>query len=287
MWYRIIEKQLENGKNPLGDYCTGGIRVKKKLTLLLATMMVLVAALALTGCPAGSGGEKSSTSGTPYEQYMTAAKALANAKGYSMDTDVDMSLEIMGQKMDIPIKGSILYSRKSDTDVQMKTVQKTTILGQEMEIISYFKDGYLYTETLGTKTKMESPLSSVMATSSAPEFAKGAIKDSSSKKGEGGTEMSFTVDGSAMKDIVTKNMSGMGEMISADDMVFGDAKIVTTINGEEIVNFSMKITFEMTIQEQKTDCTMTLKMQNIKMGDQSIEYPNDLDSYQAAATGTK
>ena len=263
-------------------------KVKKKLILVLSVIVVLVSVFAMAGCQnkaanGGDGGSKAASgSGDAYEYYTNAQKAMTASKGYTMDMKMEMKMSLAGQSMDIPIESKVIYSQKSEKQIEMKMTQKTSVMGQTMDSTVYYKDGFVYTETAGQKVKMATPMESLINGVSSPEIEKDAIKDSSVEKVSGGTKIKLTIDGKSLDSMVNQVLQSMAAAgASEDSMSFGDAKFSGVVDSDGMLSeMSMEMTYAIEIEGEKSEGNIKLTMKNIKFGDQTVDFPKDLDTYQ-------
>jgi hypothetical protein len=255
---------------------------KRFVTSVFAIGFALM--LSLSGCGEGTGDSKAD-----YELYAVAAAAMNEAAGIEMDMDMTTSVEgdAAGFDSDLKMTSNLKMFKKSDTDFEMEMRQTTNVLGTAVDTTSYFKDGNMYINMGEEKMKMALPMEDAIAqaNASAMEFEQSAIKNSSSKDVDNGKEVSFTVSGDALKDYMEKGTQGaLAGLGTGLDMSFGDATITSVIDSDgNMVSLSMKMTFDMSADGEKTAMTISIDMHNIVIGDIVIDFPADLDSYEEIA----
>ena len=264
--------------------------MKKIISVVLILVLSVAMTVAFGGCKSGgtsgtsgtsSSGASAAASGDAYEVYTAANTALQAAAGFSADTDITMGMTVAGQKMDIALTGDILYSKVSDSEIQMQMNQSMDLSGAAIQMESYYKDGYMYTSVMGMKQKMQTPLEQAMTTGQTPNFKKEDIKDSSITESGGNKVLNFTIAGEGLKDVVMQSMpSSLVSTASAADFTFTDAKITATVDADgNMISSEVSMTFTMTVSGQAMDASMDMKTNNIKIGAQTITFPADLDTY--------
>jgi hypothetical protein len=271
--------------------------------MLAVAVFAIILVVALSACGAGgqgSGGASdaegesaNSVGGDAYALYTNAAEALQDADGYEMDMNIKMAMDIAGQSTSTDITSHFVINDPAG-NIEMKSEQSMSVLGQDMDNTTYIKDGSLYTETLGQKIKMSMDDEMLKAqASNVVVFPEDAIIDEKIDDADGGKKISFTLKGEAMADFVKKQMAGAGD-VEGVDMSFGDAEISALIDGDgKLVECTTTISLAMgagtAAEETSTDAAaadeeefstdMTISMNNIKIGKTAIDFPADLDTY--------
>jgi hypothetical protein len=158
--------------------------------------------------------------------------------------------------------------------------QSMSMLGQEFDAKLYYKDGYLYTDagSLG-KTKMASSEDEAFGQASRlVNFPESAIKDKNSKEVADGTEVSFTVDGSALKDFISDELAQLGA--DGESVEFGDASIVAVVSKDgTLISEKVQMDFSLSVSGESINASMTMDVTDIAFSNVKIEFPDDLDSY--------
>jgi hypothetical protein len=268
--------------------------------MLAVAVFAIILVVALSACETGGGGASdtkdkaaNSVGGDAYALYTNAAEALQGADGYSMDMDIKMAMDIAGQSTSTDITSNFVVNDPAG-NIEMRSEQSLSILGQDMVTTSYIKDGNLYSEALGQKMKMPMDAEALKAqASNVVVFPKDAIIDEKIDDADGGKKISYTLKGEAMSDFVKKQMASVSEVEDLD-ISFGDAKISALVDGDgKMAECTITISFAMDMgaaaEETTTDAAaadaekfstdMTINMKNIKIGKTAIEFPADLDTY--------
>lgn len=70
-----------------------------------------------------------------------------------MTYDIDMTLELAGESMDMTTSSTAKMSGMNTDDMQINMAMNVGAQGQEMDMNVYYTDGYYYTDSMGTKIK--------------------------------------------------------------------------------------------------------------------------------------
>jgi hypothetical protein len=244
------------------------------------------AMLTLSGCGAPGGDIDAD-----YQLYEAASAAMNEAVSIEMDMNTTMNMKSGEEGSDFGFKmeGNIKTIKKSDTEFEMEMRQTTDMLGASSETVTYFKDGYMYIEMDGERIKMELPMEDALAqaNNSAMVFDQSAIQKSSSKDTDGGKEIVFTVSGDALKDYIEQGTAGaLAGLNEGVDINYGDSIITAVIDKDiNMVSLSLSMSFDIAAVEEGESVTteITIDMFNISTDNITIDFPADLDSYEAIA----
>jgi hypothetical protein len=270
--------------------------MKRKLFLALLLSLVMTTVFALSGCgtapgaaegapvgsAAGNTGGNPAAGGSDFARYTAASEALAKADSVSMDITSETSMGLGDDAYNMMMTGSVKQIRKSATELEMAMELSINVAGQPLTTTSYFKDGYMYTDTMGSKYKMATPIDDALNKSNmqAAQFDESMIINSSSEKTADGTQLNFIVAGSALSAMVGDQLGGLTGSGDTPAMSFGDATISALIDkAGNLKAYSVELTFGPADETDAGVATMKVSMQNIQFGGVTIDFPADLDSY--------
>jgi len=189
----------------------------------------------------------------------------------------------MDINMDMAIKATDITSE----NMVMSMTGTMNMLGQEMPVTSYYKDGYNYTETMGVKTKTETPLaeaqSMISQNSAFSEIPSDAFKTLEMKEIDNGYELTYVADGAKVAELATSLMGSMGQStVAAEDLTINDISGTMSVDKDYVVTAqTMKLDMVMNVEGSEMTATMELDMKINASGDAvTVELPEDLDSYQ-------
>ena len=259
--------------------------MKKKLIRIFTVVLALTMIFALTACKAEnapddeqlSPEEKVEKEVSPYSLYTKASKAMQDAKDLSMVINMSVS----GGTEDMSMNGPVQAIMTSETEREMLMTLNVTMMGQEIPMTMYYKEGFAYFEMMGRKFKqpMGSEQASAQANVGRVEFPEDAIKNQSMKEIPSGTELSFTIDGSKMEGIVSGSLGGMDKLFGDMSFEYGDLTIVATLDTQENLT-GMSLNAEVSSTADATQRGLiTIAMTDIQLGGVVITAPPDLESY--------
>jgi hypothetical protein len=252
--------------------------MKKILSVVLSVVLVLSCVFILSSC--NSLGTKT------YDIYMNALEKLNKAE--SVLYKGKMNMEVAGDEC-FSLKADFEVSQvtRSESDMDLKMVMSIDMYGMKLKTTSYFKDGFLYTETMGHKMKMEMPLEEAISQqlSMKPiEFPATAIKNETVKDTkDGGKKISFKLDGSAVDDLMDMlDLDGLG--ISDDgsmDMKFNDFELSVTVdNNGDFKTLKMDFAIDINANGEAMNIIYNITMNIVQIGGVTVNFPADLDTYE-------
>ena len=258
----------------------------------ICVVLVLAMAFGLVACGGGSGsggGSNSNTTPPPpppptaYELYTRASEALDNAGSMETETTTEMSMRFGEESMDISMESTIKVVYP-ENDMELEMLSTMDVMGTNQETSAYYKGGYYYIQTMGMKMKVPMDLDSIRDTANtqALDFSEDAVKDQSSDSAEGGTRVTFTLDGSAIADAMEKQLAGMVDGLGGEgaSMSFGDISLSAVVGADETMkSIDMAFSFDMEMQGESISCDMAMTMVIVRLGGVSITFPDDLDTY--------
>lgn len=247
--------------------------MKKMLALLMSGIMVL----SLAAC-------SGDTAKTPEELYDEAVAKSANLSAMDAEMDITMDMDMGGMTLGMTMTADMQTKKVSDTDVQMAMVMKTAILGQEVSIEEYFKDGNLYMND-GMGTKVMAPIDySVVADSVQMNSAtsRDFMDHLEMIEQEGNYVFNYTISTDKLDDYLASAMGDMEEML-------GDtgSYTISEMSGQCIVDKDLNVlsdnvhmVMDMTMEGQTMSIAMDLGIKYNAIGDDVVvNFPEDLDSY--------
>lgn len=228
--------------------------MKKCLMLFLA----LATALSLAACK----GEKD-----PKVIYDDASKKTSELASMDVITAINMQMtqgeDSTDVKMNLDMKMADL-----NTDKMKYLAQGTTsVMGQNLDLLMYYENGYYYMSTMGQKVKYAMDLDAIMKevkkNTEGANVSSSYMKDITVKKDGDNELLTFTVDADKMGDYVKELMTQMGTNSQTQDLTY----TIKEASGEATVNKEGYFT--------NSKVKMTLEM---KSGDKTVGIVMDTDS---------
>jgi hypothetical protein len=258
--------------------------MKRKLITLSAVAMVLVLTVSLSACGGGSDSSSGSDNSASYKAFAAAYEELNDSKQQSMNMDLQINMDIAGTESEMAIKGPVKVI--TGDSMQLESSLQTKMYGMDIEMNMWFKDGYMYIESMGQKMKQPMDEETALASSNASvtTFEEKYLKNTTKKSITGGTEYTFEVEGAALKALAGDTAGSSGIDLESDSIKWGDATVKVVLDkAGKIVSQEIVLSFEMEESDQTSKVDMTMKISDIKTSGVTIDYPADLDTYQATA----
>jgi hypothetical protein len=245
--------------------------MRKYLLVLLMLLLALPSAACVT------------KQATAHDIYSKAAVAMGNATSLAVKTDMGMYITEYGTSTEVVMTGSVKVNKKSKTDVEVLTEVVVNIYGQNVSVTTYYKDGTSYVGAGTQKYRVEVPLEDFLQqTNTEPfSFPDTAVLDQQVMEKDGGKELSFTLDGSALSDAIIKQVGSFTELVGEEAAFsIGDVKYVVLVDGQGYLKTTdMNFDMQARIEDETRGFTMRIGIEYEQINDVVIDFPDDLDSY--------
>ena len=261
--------------------------MKRRMSKITVIMLVLVLALSMAACGSNDdSGSDNANEESPLDLYNAASKKMNEVDSYSATADMEMAMSVQGQSIDTSsdVDMKIVNKEENNIEFQTKILTESPLTEQPIEQNQYYRDGFLYTEGQGAKTKtalnMEDAIKSANSASTG-EISSDAVKEQSVTDKDGGKEVTLTLDGAKMKDQIGSAAGQLEQYgASVDDITMSDTKLVAVIDSDGNIK-SNNMEFSMTTEVQGQEVTMDMKINMIveQIGGVKVEFPSDLDTY--------
>ena len=244
-----------------------------KETKLMKKFLSVMLMLAITISLLVSCGSKEPTA----KDIVDAIKKTSDLESDEMDIDMEMSMSAEGMSFDIPMELTVKTAVVDGEEV-IESEISMEMLGMAIETKTYTVDGYVYTETMGQKTKAPVDESDDSTPSfEITDFEEEDIESFEVSEDDDGTKFDIVLKKGALDD----QLGGMlGEdMIGESEVSYKDIKMAVVINDEGYV-VKYEIEFEAESDEAgeisaKIDIEVKNPGKEVK-----IELPDDLDTYE-------
>ena len=261
----------------------------KKLVSVLSVL--LMCALLLTSCA-----QKEA-----YDLYVEMNEAMLSVKSSDVTADVIVKMGTSEGDIDISMKMDMQQIARSETDIDLK-MDMIMDLGEvgaeigmpQMQMNMYFTGGWMYYDMMGQKIKMQIDLENAMemvsfadVSAMSIDFEKEAVTNSSVKAVGENKELSFTLNGDMLGDMLNQMAGemmqglGMGENVSIS---FGDVTYTAVIGKdslpkEEHMIFSIDMEFMVEGKSEAATAEYDMKMTNNAFNSiEAIDFPS-FDDY--------
>ncbi|MCL2577355.1 MAG: hypothetical protein FWE27_04815 [Defluviitaleaceae bacterium] len=275
---------------------------KIKISLLILVMAMLFASCTPETGETQTGGNATNveTQGTnnetpsvdgeqrsAYEIYLLASEKLDNVDSMIMDSRTVMNMNMDGETTEMIMDAVIEMVVHSETDIDMRMVSTTKADGMEMPSEVYFRNGIMYMDMMGMQMKMPMPLEDMLEQlqgSGALVFPEEAVLSASMNEVADSTEITFTLSGSVMSDMIDSLTGGMLASMGLDSMSMsvdmGDIEYFAVIDASDMLTaMNMKMSMSMEADGEVIDMDIDMAMDVIRIGGVTINFPDNLDDF--------
>lgn len=241
--------------------------------------LALITVLLLVGMMAGCG--KKMTAEERFDTVMN-----KNSKIMSMESEAEtkMTMTVDNESMDMAMDMDIKMQRTEDK-LEMSTETTNKVLGQEMEMDIYYKDGYYYMTMMGEKLKMPMNIEDMLKQvegANLPQLAVADMQKFEMKKQDADYQFTYTVKPEAMNKYMEQAMSVVGDTGAApeDIKILAMSGVITANKDNVLKNQSTYIEMETTMEGKTMNIKVDMDCEYKSIGKPvTIEYPSDLDTY--------
>ena len=185
--------------------------MKKKYFNMTLALLACAGVITMTGC-----GKKD-----PFTVYSDAAKKTAELSSMEMTYDIDMTLELAGESMDMTTSSTAKMSGMNTDDMKINMAMKVGAQGQEMDMNVYYTDGYYYADSMGTKMKylmdLEQAQKELASTGLQTDMKKEDFKAISLEAEDQVVGMVVLSADQTAGDILTVSQSGLGRRTDSEE----------------------------------------------------------------------
>ena len=242
--------------------------MKRFLTVLMSAAMVL----SLAAC-------SQETAKTPEEIYDEALVKSMSLDALDGDMEIAMDMDMGGMTLGMKMSADMQIKKISDTESEMAMVMNTSILGQEVVIEEYFKDGYLYmNDGAGTKVKAPFEYSEIagqatMNTATSRDFMD---KLEMTEDENGNYVFNYTIAQDKMNEYLSDALEGNTGSYTIGEMT-GTCVIDKDYN---VLSDKVHMVMNMTAEGQEVAMSVDVSIVYNAVGDAvTVSFPDDLDSY--------
>lgn len=213
-----------------------------------------------------------------------------NAELTDMQIKADLTMEFSAQGITMPVKialDSSIQQAKSQTPLS-STQATVSVLGMEIPMNLYTKDGYTYMDSMGAKIKQKADTQTTAALASG--MMNGfSVEDLTELKAEtqnGKTVLSAKLNGEAL---MKGALEGTEQILGQENSIYklGDVTVTATVSKQghtEKLTLQAPVIFD---EQTQSESELSLTVEIVKTGkDVSVELPQDLDSYTEASEDT-
>ena len=197
--------------------------MKRKLLKGAAAVLSAAMLLSMTGCGAKE---------DPRAVLNAAMTKNAEMSDSDMDLSMDMSVDQDGISISVISDGNMKISGANTENMlylaDIKMDMSAQGESQTIDTVTFYQDGYCYTETMGTKLKyavdLESMIETINQSTGLASMDTSYFKDLTLKKNGDARTISFTTDPSQMNEYVSEIMGALGGGLTGG----GDAEMTVS-----------------------------------------------------------
>ena len=226
----------------------------KKMKRILMWLLVVTMMYSMIGC---------AKEPTPEEVYIAAFEKV-NALT-DLDTEMDMTLvmAVQGETMEMGVEAALLMENPQSEGMKLAMDMKMDMLGNSIDLTSYYADGYYLMELLGQKIKYKMPMEEAMDQAvMMQEVAIDLLSEITMTEENGVRILQYTVDtskmmGEYMEDyMATLGMTGLEENVTYENIV-GTMKVNEEGYPTEV---TMEMAFTTETEGVLIDCDVMMEM---------------------------
>lgn len=249
----------------------------KKCLMLFLTLATV---LSLAACK----GEKD-----PKVLYDEASKKTSELASMDVTSVVNMQMTQGENTTDIKMDLDMKMADINTENMRYLAQGTTSLMGQSIEILMYYENGYYYMDSMGQKVKYAMDLNSMM--DQIKQSTEGAsvnssyLKEITAKKDGNNQILTFTVDAEKMDAYVQDLMGQLGTNMEGVTYTIKEASGEATVNKDGyFTNSKIKMSLEMNAQDQTvamvmdTDSTYNNPGQTVEVTAPDLEGYTEIDA---------
>ena len=227
--------------------------------------------------------EEVSQEKTAFELLSRVEAEMAEVDSMIMETEMEMSMEFLGQPMDVTSASRAYTMQIGPSEFEMRVETVTETMGMAVPSTMYFRDGMMYMDMEEMQTKFELPLEDALQLANVENFEfefdeESIISQSVSTNGDE-RELQFVLDFTAMMDSLGGELGAMMEMFGDVEGIFDGLTVdMTIVIDSDYQMISMTMAYEMEFEGSAMDVKMTSTI--VQMGGVEITFPDNLDEFE-------
>lgn len=253
------------------------VNLKKALTFISTMLTVVMLAVSVSAAPANDA----------YTIYSKAQKQMENATSMEMSGNMKITMEIDGESLVMNTSIKTAQVNRKDGSFEMKLEMKEKDLG--ISSATYYKNGYMYQNSGGVKTKAKVGFEEAMMNSFEMEtdLTKDMLKDATVEKLDSGNyRLKLVISAEEMNRVMGGDISSVMSELVEDDIKIKISDInyymdVDSKGNPKAVRMAFSANMKMSDVSVKCKYIYNFKVTSINKIT-SIKLPSDISSYKAA-----
>lgn len=245
---------------------------------ILAVLMSSVLVLSLAAC-------SQETAKTPEEIYDEAIAKSQQLNALDGDMEMSMDMDMGGMTLGMTMTADLQMRKNSDTDVEMAMVMGSNILGQQLNVEEYFKDGYLYlSDGAGTKVKAPFEYSEIAGQASINTATSRDYMDTleMSEDENGNYVFNYTIAQDKLNDYLATALGSMEDLLGETGSFTISEMTGTCVIDKDynVLSDKVHMVMSMDVEGQTMNMTVDVSIVYNAVGDAVVvSFPDDLDTY--------
>ncbi|MCL1988840.1 MAG: hypothetical protein FWG64_12870 [Firmicutes bacterium] len=229
---------------------------------------------------------------TAYILYTQAAETFRQVDSILMDSSMLSRIRVIGgdldgEQLELLAISNVAQIINSPTDVHMRIELNTILDGFSIPMTSYFRNGVYYVDIRGEQFRVPLSLDEVLEQTNASllEFPQSAIISQIARESANGAELSFTLNGSQLTNLVETVADGIlalfGGTIETANLSPNNIEATIRIDENQIpIYTSTAMTMTITHGDTTFLVDITTFVEILQIGDVEIEFPDNLNEFQ-------
>ncbi len=233
--------------------------------------LTAILALTLTAC-----GEKPMTKEEAFQFYSDALTNTAKADSYNSNVEMSYLISDGENEIKMGIGMNLILEGQTTNNPKAMMLVETQMFGMDIAAEMYYADGYIYTNTLGEKTKTKDSIDTL------EQFKNTAInikdfEDIKVTKKDGITTLEFKMSNDQLNQMLGESMN---DTLGIDAMKYTDTNIVVTVNPDNTIkDMIISLVATMSVEAQEANINVDITMSYTDYNTAKVTLPADLDSY--------
>jgi hypothetical protein len=223
-----------------------------------------------------------------YEVYTKIQENESKLSSFEINTHLAIRLDLGGKTADMLMEGTLRQITRSETDTEMEMRMDMFLMGQPVQMTSYYKEGYIYQKLLDKKIKNQMNEKEILtqANASSLNFTNDSVIGSNIEQNENGVlHLVFNLKPEAMGDALSSLINPFKEAMGDQNIKFNFDKIKYEITTDHTLltrTAMVDIIIRMFIKEQVVMASYVAQMDAVSYNSlNKIDFPPDLDSYKS------
>lgn len=254
----------------------------KKNMRLFATLLAAALVLGATGCSSDAGADAK-------EQFQQIQEASAEMTDYDCNISTTTSLIVEDQTVETLTNMRVQVTGANTEQMVMAMTGTTEVSGQEVEMNSYYSDGYMYMDTMGMQYKMpmdiEDAIAQLESSSGLMDQAMDAYQNVTVEEVDGNRVFTYSADPAKLSDLVAETVNATSQSMGIDasqlEMAITEMSGTVTVDDNNVLlGQTASMVYTMTVEGQTMTMETSMDSTTNNPGEPVVIELPDLSTYQ-------